>query len=196
MQFLKWNKAEDLPSKIYYCGYCGSQIASNYGFVSSAESLLGGQHYVYICQFCCEPTYFRSDGSQFPAAPCGQNVRFLPTAEVEELYNEARAAFSAKAYTSSVLCCRKLLMHVAVSKGAPPGLAFAEYVDYLNGNGYVSPDGQGWIEHVQKKGKDAAHEIEIMTRQDAEDLIVFVESLLKSIYEYPGMLADRKRQKP
>ena len=140
-------------------------------------------------------TYFRSDGSQFPAAPSGQNIRFLPTAEVEELYNEARIAISAKAYTSAVLCCRKLLMNVAVSKGAPAGLAFKEYVDYLNGNGYVPPDGQDWIEHVHKKGKDAAHEIVIMTGQDAEDLIIFVESLLKAIYEYPGMLADRKRQK-
>jgi hypothetical protein len=32
-----------------------------------------------------------------------------------------------------------------------------------------------------------------MTKEDAEDLITFVEALLKFIYEYPGMIAERKK---
>jgi hypothetical protein len=33
------------------------------------------------------------------------------------------------AFTSAVLTCRKLLMHLAVEKGAQPGKSFLEYVE-------------------------------------------------------------------
>jgi hypothetical protein len=84
-------------------------------------------------------------------------------------------------------------MNIAVSKGAEEGLSFVEYVDYLAAKGYVPPDGADWVDHIRKKGNEATHQIAIMKREDAEDLITFVEALLRFIFEYPGMVTARKK---
>jgi hypothetical protein len=52
-------------------------------------------------------------------------------AEVNDLYQESRESIATGAFTASVLCSRKLLMNIAVSKGANPSLHFIEYVKFL-----------------------------------------------------------------
>jgi hypothetical protein len=89
-------------------------------------------------------------------------------------------------FTSAVLTCRKLLMHIAVEKGAPIGKSFLDYVEYLADKHYVPPDGMGWVDQIRKKGNEANHEIKIMSRDDAEELIEFSEMLLKIVYEFPA----------
>jgi len=84
-------------------------------------------------------------------------------------------------------------MNIAVSKGAREGLKFVEYVNYLAEKGYVPPDGKEWVDHIRQKGNEATHEIALMNQEDAKDLITFVEALLRFIYEYPGMIAARKK---
>jgi hypothetical protein len=91
-------------------------------------------------------------------------------------------------FTSAVLTCRKLLMHIAVEKGADKGKSFLEYVDYLSQKGYVPPDGKGWVDHIRTKGNEANHEIKIMSPADAGDLISFAEMLLKFVYEFPAKM--------
>ena len=51
--------------------------------------------------------------------------------------------------------------------------------------GYVPPNGQGWVDHIWTKGNEANHEIRLMRKTDAEELISFSEMLLKFIYEFP-----------
>ena len=41
------------------------------------------------------------------------------------------------------------------------------------------------VDHIRKKGNEANHEIVLMEKEDAEDLLVFSEMLLKFIYEFP-----------
>jgi hypothetical protein len=43
------------------------------------------------------------------------------------------------AFTGSVICCRKLLMHIAVSEGAEVNKSFAYYVRYLADKGHIPP---------------------------------------------------------
>ena len=77
-------------------------------------------------------------------------------------------------------------MNVAVSQGAKAGDTFISYVEYLAANGYVPPNGKGWVDHIRKKGNEATHEIVLMSLDDAQELISFVEMLLKFIYEFPS----------
>lgn len=86
-------------------------------------------------------------------------------------------------------------MHIAVSKGAKPGESFVHYVKYLADNNYVPPDARDWIDHIRNKGNEANHEIVIMQRGDAEELISFCHMLLKIIYEFPAVV-KRRTQKP
>lgn len=194
MTFLEWRHAETLSSRTYVCGFCGREVASNSGYMSSTASLVEDQHHIYICPFCCGPTYFRPDGTRVPDTPFGEAIKYLPSPELDALYNEARSALAVNACTASVLCCKKILVYISVNKGAPPGRPFQEYIDYLNGYGYVPPDAQDWVDQVQKIGGDAGHKIETVARQDAEVWVTLVEALLRFMFEYPAILSGHRRR--
>lgn len=123
-----------------------------------------------------------------PGIRPGEDVAGIDDAGVEALFREARDSYSKNAFTASVLCCRKLLMHVAVSKGDTPGKSFIEYVEFLSSKGYVPPDAKGWVDHIRTKGNEANHEIVVMTEEEAKDLIAFVVMLLKLVYEFPSKM--------
>ena len=97
---------------------------------------------VYICSNCGGPTLFTPwTGEQLPGHPMGHPVKHLPE-ELEALYEEARECTSNHCYTAAVMVCRKILMNIAVDRGADAGLLFIEYVNYLSGNGYIPPNGR------------------------------------------------------
>jgi hypothetical protein len=81
--------------------------------------------YIYICHFCHKPTFFERDGKQTPGPAFGGHVEHVPSKEVEALYDESRNCMKVNAYTAAVMCCRKLLINVAVSEGAKEGLKFS-----------------------------------------------------------------------
>ena len=58
--------------------------------------------------------------------------------------------------------------------------------------GFVPPNGRIWIDHIRNKGNEANHEIKLMVKQDAEELILFSEMLLKFIYEFPNKVPSKK----
>lgn len=186
MGYAQWTGITNMVARKYTCAYCGSVVASQYGLGEVEEK---GHHYIYICPNCGDPTYF-SHGQQIPGAVFGDEVAALPS-DVKGLYDEARVCMIVSAHTASVMACRKLLMNIAVSKGAPEGESYKWYVNYLSDQGYVPPDGKAWVGRIRDKGNDANHEIVPMSRDDAEELITFVEMLLKVIYEFPSRAAAK-----
>ena len=189
----KWIHIDTTGTVKYKCGYCEREIASNIGWNSDKISS-GSDMKIRICPNCSQPTYFDFDGNQIPSTIFGNKVEHLPS-PVEKLYNEARACTQVNAYTSSILACRKLLMNIAVSKGAKKGLSFQEYVNYLDSKRYTPPDSKEWVDHIRKKGNEATHEIALKTEDDAIELINFVEMLLKFIYEFPSKMKIKKESK-
>lgn len=187
-----WNNTDELPSKEFTCCGCGNNICSNEGYTYKENTGIEyiyyeNTAYIYICYKCGMPTYFNMDGIQIPGSLYGDNVTFLPK-EVEEVYDEARKCFSVNAFTSSVLCCRKLLMNISCEKGAKKGESFEFYVNYLNDNGYIPPDGRKWVDKIRRLGNQATHKLEKKTKEDAELAIRFTSMLLKLIYEFPKLL--------
>ena len=77
-------------------------------------------------------------------------------------------------------------MNIAVAQGAKQGESFIAYVEYLANSGFVPPNGRGWVDHIRSKGNEANHEIRLMSQPEAEELISFLEMLLKFIYEFPS----------
>ncbi len=188
-----WSNSNSIVSKSYTCGYCGNSLVSNvgysgFGFNSNRPS------FIYICHFCTRPTYFDPEGEQIPGKAYGNDVNEISEKGIQTLFQEARNATSANCYTAAILCCRKLLMHIAVSKGAKVGASFADYVEYLSNNNFVPPDAKIWVDHIRKKGNEANHEIVIMSPEDAKELIDFCEMLLKIIYEYPASIQKKYLQ--
>lgn len=182
-----WQDIKTQPSRSYTCGYCGNSIGSEKAYLAlSPGNAIAG--YIYICHQCQKPTFFdiANGGTQTPGKTFGGEVNGIDDEAVKHLYQESRNSFAKNAFTATVLCCRKLLMHVAISKGAKAGKSFIEYVEFLSSNNYVPPDAKGWVDHIRKKGNEANHEIVIMSEEEAKDLIVFSEMLLKLVYEFPA----------
>jgi len=184
-----WHGLLEVESKSFICGYCGNPLASNKGYFGEHRNDPARRRYVYICHQCEKPTFFDWGGrDQTPGSTYGNKVNDIPIGEVDKLYDEARNCMRCNAYTASVLCSRKLLMNIAVAKGAKEGISFIEYVQFLSDRGFVPPDGKEWIDHIRKKGNEATHEIAIMKKDDAEELIDFIEMLLKFIFEFPAII--------
>jgi hypothetical protein len=186
MTKISWHNAVAIESRSYVCGYCGHSLASQFGYI-------GGSHpypssYIYICHYCFKPTFFDAVSKQTPGPIFGQPIKHIADKNVESLYNEARTCYTINAFTSSVMCCRKLLMNISVSEGAEAGKSFVEYVNYLNENNYIPPKGKDWVDQIRKLGNDANHSIEFNTEEQSRLILIFTEMLLKFIYELPGLL--------
>lgn len=185
-----WAGIQQLPPLAYQCGYCNNRVSSVSGYKlalhrDGSGNAVGG---IYLCPHCGEPTYRDPSGKHIPDVPFGSQVGYVPSG-IAQLYEEARLCSSAGAYTGAVMLCRKILMHLGVDKGAEEGKGFVHYVNYLSDKGYVPPDGKHWVDHIRKKGNEANHEIIIMMRDDASELILFIEMLLKFMYEFPAIIS-------
>ena len=112
----EWVACGSLASKTFICSNCSEKGAHNKGYYSQkANGGQGGK--IYICHSCHYPNFFSNTNVQSPSHPHGKEIKEIDSIDITTLYNEARSAFSANAYTASAMCCRKLLMNIAVSKG-------------------------------------------------------------------------------
>jgi len=180
-----WARTTTIQPHYFVCGFCGDKVASNEGYVSA--SVKDGAHaYLCVCHGCGKPSLIHK-GSQSPGVVPGNEVNHLP-ADIAALYREARTSAGAGTHTAAVLACRKLLMNIAVDKGAKPGATFMSYVEHLASAGYVPPNGKGWVDHIRKKGNEATHEIQLMGPTESSELIAFSEMLLKFIFEFPSQV--------
>jgi len=184
-----WRSLQDLPNSPFTCGYCNTNVSSVKGYkLGQHQDGSGGQiGAIYICPNCGGPVFFSPTEGRFPTPALGSTVTHVPD-NLNELYEEARRCTGEGCYTGAVLLCRKMLMNIAVTQGAKEGLRFIEYVSYLSDNGYTPPNGKHWVDHIRKKGNEATHEIAIMNEGDAQELIAFIEMMLRFIYEFPSMV--------
>ncbi len=187
MDIYNWLQASQIARATYVCGYCGNKVGPDRGY-SAQVSAMSGYAYVLICPSCTQPTFIDISGKQIPSVRLGKDVKGISDVGVQKLYDEARDCTAAGAYTAAVLLCRKILMNIAVQHGATEGESFVSYVDYLEQKGFVPPNGKEWVDHIRKKGNEATHEIKIMTQSECQQILHFVEMLLRFVYEFPSLL--------
>jgi hypothetical protein len=182
---VEWSGLSTTTPRDFTCGYCGREVSSNFCYAGKWQGPSGvGRVWILVCSRCNFPTFFGPDGLVMPAERFGEKVEHLPD-EVARLYNQARSVITVGGYTAAVLIGRKLLMHVAVERGAQLNQTFANYVDFLANEGIVTADMKPWVDEIRELGNDANHELVIMSREQAEELLTFVAMLLKIVYEYP-----------
>lgn len=191
---MQWQGFGSVPAQEYTCGFCGVSVAPALGWFAIKPATAQRIGSIYICHHCQAPTFIDPGGRQFPGSPCGDEVSDISDKNIADLYEEARRATAASAYTAAVLCCRKVLMHVAVERGAEAGKPFVTYVEHLADAGYIPPGAKGWVDHIRKKSNEANHEIVVMSNADAEELLSFTGMLLKVIYEFPAAMQRKTAQ--
>ena len=178
-----------LDRKRFVCGYCGHTVGQDRGYFGKTRT--GQTCWIYPCPNCTMPTFITSYGGQTPSPRLGRDVTGIDNEEVQTLYNEARDCTSVGAYTGAILLCRKILMNIAVQQEADEGQNFVYYIDYLDNQGYVPPNGKIWVDEIRKKGNQATHEIPSPKEDDANQILSFVEMLLRFIYEFPSMVQSK-----
>ena len=193
-----WVLKDSIQEKNFQCGYCGKSVNSSKGittiihndaFIEQHKDIVG----VYICPNCNRPTFIDNvfSQTQVPLPKIDNNLQNIPL-EVMKVYQEALDAYSAEAFTGTTLLCRKLLMHIAVNLGAKEGENFAYYVKFFDEQHFISPRSHGWVDEIRKIGNKANHELDVNTKEEAEKDLIFCEMILKSNYEYPNEISNKK----
>jgi hypothetical protein len=159
------------------------------GMISGANESYARPVYIRVCGSCDRPTFFPMTGESLPSRMPGQAVPSAP-GDVGVLYEEARRATAAGAYTSAVMACRKILLHVAVEQGAKDPKNFAECVEWLLSHGYLPANARPWLDYIRRLGNEANHEIVTSSKEQAERVLGLTEHLLRTIYALPKMLPE------
>jgi hypothetical protein len=183
-----------MNEKKWVCGYCGTSVAGHLGYYRhpnigghfSLDHMPKAATRIVICPGCEKPTYFEGE-NYWPGVAYGRPIKHLPP-EIEEVYTQARQCMSVNGYVPAVLAARTILMHIAVNQGAKEGENFTVYVDHLVSGGFVPPNAKPWVDHVRAKGNAATHRIALMSKEDAEKVLRFIEMILLFLYEYPNLV--------
>jgi hypothetical protein len=185
-EYKGWQNASFInKGKSYKCHYCNFDTASTFGYQNVCC-----ENVICICPECGKPTYFEPEGNQHPGVAYGDKIKHIDNKEVELLYEEARNCMVNQGFTATVLCCRKLLMNIAVANGAREGLKFFEYVNYLEEKRLIPPNCKKWVDSIRTKGNEATHEIAIMNEKEAKLILNFTGMLLKLVYEMPNSIVE------
>lgn len=167
----------------FSCGHCGNKGS---GAVLAIHKIEDKMAYWLMCTSCDDASVLARDGNIYPSVPFGPKIEGLPD-EVEKAYIEARKCMSVSAYTACELVCRKILMHVAVDKGAAEGDTFAAYLTHLENQGYITPPMKVWVDLIRQNGNRAAHRIDSPDKDRAESTLMFTAELLRLTYEMDFM---------
>ncbi|HCG8575841.1 DUF4145 domain-containing protein [Vibrio parahaemolyticus] len=171
----------------YTCGHCGTKVSgavvANYDW---SDQLGHTQRNKWLlCPHCTRPSV-KFNNSLFPGAKFGPVIDGLPD-DVKLSYLEARNCMEVNAFTAAELICRKILMHVAVDKGAKEGDSFAKYLDYLEKSGYVTPPMKGWVDLIRQHGNKSTHRLDSPDQDRAQSTVMFTAELLRLVYEMEFM---------
>ena len=128
-----------------------------------------------------------------PEPLLGDDVKGLPET-IQHAYTEARKTFSFECYTACNLLCRKILMNVAVDKGAPEGKGFVQYIDYMSEEGHIANAMRQWVDKIKDSGNEATHKIDSSDSKSTETTLTFTTILLKNLYEAPFRMKSTSKE--
>ena len=170
-----------------HCAYCNRHVSAAV-LVRTRSDIRDSADPEVIwvrCTNCGHGSVLSSLG-QVPGARPGADLAGLPD-NIRRAYDEARSTASVGAWTATEMVCRKILMHVAVDKGADAGKTFASYLTYLQDMGYVSPVMAGWVDLIRKHGNEAVHDLPEVTAERGRSTLIFTEQLLRTTYEMDAL---------
>ena len=175
--------SDNLSRHNYRCGHCGRENSGRVVSIYHTDKNKTTPRIKFmLCTSCADGSVWIMPDKVIPGISPGEKLEGLPT-EVNEAYEEARKCFAINSYTACELLCRKILMHIAVDKGAAEGKSFKFYLDFLETKGYITPSIKSWVDIIRKNGNDSTHKLETPSKERAENTFMFTMQLLRIIYE-------------
>ncbi len=124
------------------------------------------------------------------------HVRANPTlpAPIRGMFDEVLACLRAKAYTATVLMCRKVLEGVCRAHGATGGLSSA--LQELKEKGVIESRLYEWADELRLSGNAAAHDVAVSTpAEDAKDIVDFTNAILEYTFTFRDKFEAFKRRR-
>ena len=116
--------------------------------------------------------------------------RFLPD-KISRLYWEATETFRISAYTACEMLCGTIMLEVAVDKGASRKRSFEQSVTYLYERGCLNMTQKVMADAIRTNRNKGVHKGRLPTEGRAQDMLIFTESILLSLYQEPPLLQIR-----
>ena len=160
----------------YTCGHCERSVG---GIIIAA---IGEREMLWLLCPSCGHGSVQHGNTILPSLLSIPQVEGL-TSDICQVYGEARKSFAVEAYTGCELLCRKILMSVAVDRGAAEDKSFEHYVDYLKDNGHITASLKDMTDIIRRNGNQSTHKIGQPDPERAEYTIEFTAQILRSIYE-------------
>ena len=160
----------------YTCGHCERSVG---GLVIAG---IGELRILWLLCPSCGHGSVQHGNTILPSLLLVPQVEGLPS-DICQVYDEARKSFAVEAYTGCELLCRKILMSVAVNRGAAEDKRFEHYVDYLKDKGHITASLKDMADIIRKNGNQSAHKIGQPDPKRAEYTLKFTAQVLRSIYE-------------
>lgn len=177
----------------YTCGGCGKQVHAKVvakATYADTDVNLVGTAYWCVCP-CAEPTVIKMQTAPSQQMyQCPLPIEYATGAnwppDLERLFVEASASFSARAYTASAMVCRKILMAVACKNGDADGKAFTAYVDHIVNNVVPIPSARNAIDAIRRIGNDANHDVSFVSEGEARRALGIATYILNATYSLPS----------
>ena len=118
--------------------------------------------------------------------------------QVTDDYIEAIKCFDVGAWKASVVICRRALQVSVIEKGAKKGILW-EQIDELYDGEIITKDIKDWAHEIRLTGNIGAHPdkdgLEDVTKEDAKELIDFMEEYLNYVYIMPSKVQAKRAKK-
>lgn len=119
----------------------------------------------------------------------------VPT-EIQKILKEAKITYSTECYRSSAVMSRRTLEAIATDKGENKGV-LAKRIQNLIDKGVLDKNLGNWATEIRLIGNAGAHydPINQVNKEDANQIIQFIEELIKYLYIMPSEIEKRRKSK-
>jgi hypothetical protein len=117
-------------------------------------------------------------------------------ATIQKILGEAKISFAAQCYRASAVMSRRTLEAIAADKGEGSG-TLSMQIKNLMAKGILDKNLGDWATEVRLIGNSGAHfdPVSDVEKTDAEQIILFIEELIKYLYVMPAEIAKRRSKK-
>ncbi len=125
----------------------------------------------------------------------GMNLSTDIPDNIQKILQEAKITFSSQCYRASAVMSRRTLEAITVDKGEAEGV-LAKRIENLISKGILDKNLGEWATEIRLIGNSGAHfdPINSVEKEDANQIILFIEELIKYVYVMPAEIARRRKK--
>jgi hypothetical protein len=111
-------------------------------------------------------------------------------------HEEAHECLRAKAYNATVIMARRVLEGICQDLGYTGGRNLNDRLKEMQSAGVIDSRLYDWADVIRDIGNEGAHEVgSSIARQDAEEVLAFVEALLDYLYAFRSRYDEFKARR-